>query len=210
MHEEAEGYRIVVGNQTMVFEKENDPSILRATSPGKLIKYLIMDGEHCARDQEYCIIEVMKMSMTLRAKEAGKIHFVKRPGAILETAGIIATMTLDDPSQCSRATLNTEVSFESSHDQPAGPYSLHEEFLHVRSGLESALAGYCCPDHAFESEIRKLIKDFLRLLHDPRLPLNNMNDVMSSISGRIPNELERIIVKALKNYEQNITSVIAQ
>ena len=34
MHEEAEGYRVVVGNQTMVFEKENDPSVLRATSPG--------------------------------------------------------------------------------------------------------------------------------------------------------------------------------
>ena len=51
MHEEAEGYRVVVGNQTMVFEKENDPSVLRATSPGKLIKYLVTDGEQVSRDQ---------------------------------------------------------------------------------------------------------------------------------------------------------------
>ena len=29
-----------------MFDKENDPQILRATSPGKLIKYLVNDGEH--------------------------------------------------------------------------------------------------------------------------------------------------------------------
>jgi len=210
MHEEAEGYRVVVGNQTMVFEKENDPSILRATSPGKLIKYLIMEGEHVDRDQEYCVIEVMKMSMTLRARESGLVHYLKRPGAILETASTIATMTLDDPSQCLRATLNTSLRFGIDQDTPAGPYSLHEEFLYVRSKLENALDGYCCPDQKFEAVIRKLILDFLRLLHDPRLPLDNMNDVMSSIRGRLPTELERLIAKTLKNYEQNITSVIAQ
>jgi len=210
MHEETEGYRVAVGNQTMVFEKENDPSILRATSPGKLIKYLVLDGEHAFNDQEYCIIEVMKMSMTLRVKEAGIVHYTKRPGAILETASIIATMTLDDPNQRNRAMLNTEIRFPESQDLPAGPFSLHEEFLHVRSRLENALAGYCYPDQFFESEIRQFITDFLRLLHEPRLPLNNMNDVMSSVGARLPSDLQRIIAKALKNYEQNITSVIAQ
>lgn len=87
-------------------------------------------------------------------------------------------------------------------DPPAGPYSLYEEFRHVRSQLENALDGYCCPDAMFESEIRKYVTNFLRILHDPRLALNNMNDVMSSIGGRLPSELQRLIAKALKNYEQ--------
>ena len=52
------------------------------------------------------------------------------------------------------------------------------------------------------SSFRKLVLKFLKLLHDPRLPLNNMNDVMSNISSRIPPDLERLIAKALKNYEQ--------
>ena len=39
MHDEAEGYRIVIDNRTVMFDKENDPQILRATSPGKLKKY---------------------------------------------------------------------------------------------------------------------------------------------------------------------------
>ena len=51
MHDEAEGYRIVIDNRTVIFEKENDPQILRATSPGKLIKYLVSDGDHVDREQ---------------------------------------------------------------------------------------------------------------------------------------------------------------
>ena len=54
----------------------------------------------------------------------------------------------------------------------------------------------------FFLEIRQFITDFLRLLHEPRLPLNNMNDVMSSVGARLPSDLQRIIAKALKNYEQ--------
>ena len=212
MHEEAEGYRVVVGHQTVIFEKENDPSILRATSPGKLIKFLVGDGEHVNRDQEYCIIEVMKMSMSLCAKESGLLHYVKRPGAILETASTIATMTLDDASQCLRAIAYTGLGFPSELDteRPARPCSLHQEFVSVRTGLENALAGYCPPDQYFEAEIRRLVSDFLRLLHDSRLPLDDMRDVMASISGRLPADLERLIARALTSYEHNITSVIAQ
>jgi len=165
-----------------------------------------------SRGQEYCIIEVMKMSMSLVAKESGLLHYSKRPGAILETASTIATMTLDDPSQCLRASPYTEEGFSSmeDQDQPARPCSLYQEFVTVRTGLENALAGYCPPDIYFEAEIRRMVTDFLRLLHDSRLPLDDMRDVMASIAGRLPSELERLIVRALTSYEHNITSVIAQ
>lgn len=46
MREEVDRYRIVIGNQTCVFEKENDPSLLRSPSAGKLIGYLVEDGGH--------------------------------------------------------------------------------------------------------------------------------------------------------------------
>ena len=58
MKEEAERYRIVIGNQTCVFEKENDPTLLRSPSAGKLIGYLIEDGEHVDKHQAYAEIEV--------------------------------------------------------------------------------------------------------------------------------------------------------
>ena len=73
------------------------------------------------------------------------------------------------------------------------------------SGLENVLAGFCPPEKYFETEIQKLTKGFLRLLQDRRLPLDEMRDVMATISGRLPSELERLICRCLTNYEQNIT-----
>ena len=57
-----------MGNQTVVFAKENDPSILMAPSPGKLIKFLVDDGGHVNSGDPYCEIEVMKMVTTLQGK----------------------------------------------------------------------------------------------------------------------------------------------
>jgi acetyl-CoA carboxylase/biotin carboxylase 1 len=152
----------------------------------------------------------MKMSMSCRAKESGLLHWGKRPGAILETASTIATMTLDDASQCLRALPYDGAGWTEEKDKPARPCSLYQEFCNVRTGLENALAGYSHPDLHFEPEVRRLVSDFLRLLLDARLPLYDMRGVMASISGRLPADLERLIARALTSYEHNITSVIAQ
>jgi acetyl-CoA carboxylase/biotin carboxylase 1 len=41
-----------------VFEKENDPSVLRSPSAGKLIQYIVEDGGHVFAGQCYAEIEV--------------------------------------------------------------------------------------------------------------------------------------------------------
>lgn len=51
-------YRITIGNKTCVFEKENDPSLLRSPSAGKLIQYTVEDGGHVFSGQCYAEIEV--------------------------------------------------------------------------------------------------------------------------------------------------------
>lgn len=58
MKEEVDRYRIVIGNQTCIFEKENDPSMLRSPSAGKLINLLCEDGGHVNKGQPYAEIEV--------------------------------------------------------------------------------------------------------------------------------------------------------
>lgn len=58
MKEEVDRYRIVIGNQTCVFEKENDPTIIRSPSAGKLISYIVEDGGHVHSGQAFAEIEV--------------------------------------------------------------------------------------------------------------------------------------------------------
>ena len=87
MKEEVASYRVTIGNQTCVLQKENDPTILRSPSAGKLINYLLEDGGHVFAGDVFAEIEVMKMVMELRATESGCVHYSKRPGAVLDAGG---------------------------------------------------------------------------------------------------------------------------
>ena len=64
-------YCVVIGGRTCVFDKENDPRVLRSSSPGKLLKYTVEDGEHVNAGQAYAEIEVMKMVTNLMTVESG-------------------------------------------------------------------------------------------------------------------------------------------
>ena len=83
------------------------------------------------------------------------------------------------------------------------------EFVLVNYSI--LLDGYCPREEKFFKEyIKKIIEDYLKFLRDPRLPLTEFREVLASIQGRIQVKLEKEIVRALSNYEQNITSVMAQ
>ena len=212
MQESADSYRVVVGNQTVVFAKENDPSILMAPSTGKLIKYLVDDGGHVKAGDAFCEIEVMKMVTSLQANEGGIVQFIKRPGAILENGSVIAKLTLDDPSQVCQIEEYQGPGFDSlTFTEGKSALNLHQNYLNAKQLLENALDGYCPREEAFFKEhIKKVIEDYLKFLRDPRLPLNEFREVLASIQGRIHSKLEKEIVRALSSYEQNLTSVMAQ
>jgi acetyl-CoA carboxylase / biotin carboxylase 2 len=95
MKEEIDSYRIVINNKSCVFQKENDPSVLRCVaslstcvdlytmscyiyhwfrspSAGKLLHYTIEDGCLVEAGQVYAEIEVMKMVTELRCPTKGQ------------------------------------------------------------------------------------------------------------------------------------------
>lgn len=80
------------------------------------------------------------MVMTLTASEAGVVTYCKRPGAVLETGTIIATLELDD------ATLVTKAQLYKSPFPEYGVSHPHSEKLnHIHNSyktiLENTLAG---------------------------------------------------------------------
>ncbi|KAJ8957940.1 hypothetical protein NQ318_001938 [Aromia moschata] len=192
MKEEVDRYRIVIGNQTCVFEKENDPTILRSPSAGKLIGCIVEDGGHVSKGQAFAEIEVMKMVMTLTASESGIVTYVKRPGAVLDAGAVIATLELDDPTLVTRAVPYKGPFPELDVSQPVVPEKLSHVHNGYRAVLENTLGGYCLPDPYNAARLREL------------------QEVMASISGRIPAAVEKKIRRLMGLYERNITSVLAQ
>lgn len=50
----------------------------------------------------------------------------------------------------------------------------------------------------------------MKTLRDPSLPLLELQDIMTSVSGRIPLNVEKSIKKEMAQYASNITSVLCQ
>ncbi|XP_053864098.1 acetyl-CoA carboxylase 1 isoform X4 [Malaclemys terrapin pileata] len=209
MKEEVDRYRITIGNKTCVFEKENDPSLLRSPSAGKLIQYVVEDGGHVFSGQCFAEIEVMKMVMTLTAAESGCIHYVKRPGAALDPGCVIAKLQLDDPSRVQQADLHTGT-LPQIHSTALRGEKLHRVFHCVLDNLVNVMNGYCLPEPYFSIKVKDWVERLMKTLRDPSLPLLELQDIMTSVSGRIPPNVEKSIKKEMAQYASNITSVLCQ
>ena len=171
MKEDVSSYRVIIGNRTCVFEKENDPTILRSPSAGKLLNFAVEDGGHVFAGEVYAEIEVMKMVMELRVQENGCVHYVKRPGAALDAGGIIAHLQLDDPSRVQTAKPFEGKLPKSSTAQTMYGDKLHQVFTNARNYIDNILAGYCLPQPYFPQKMKESVDTLTRCLKDPALPL---------------------------------------
>ncbi|XP_029017802.1 acetyl-CoA carboxylase isoform X4 [Betta splendens] len=209
MKEEVDSYRITVGNKTCVFEKEKDPTVLRSPSAGKLLQYMVEDGSHVCAGETYAEIEVMKMVMTLTVQHSGCIHFVKRPGAVLESGCVVAHMDLDDPSSIHWVELNT-ATLPPQQPLPMVGEKLHQVFHSVLENLFKVMDGYCLEEPYFSSKLKQWVATLMKTLRDPSLPLLELQEIMTSVAGRIPPSVEKDIRKVMAQYASNITSVLCQ
>ncbi|XP_058850382.1 acetyl-CoA carboxylase-like isoform X2 [Acipenser ruthenus] len=209
MKEEVDRYRITIGNKTSVFEKEKDPTVLRSPSAGKLLQYMVQDGGHLFAGNCYAEIEVMKMVMALTVQESGCVHYVKRPGAVLDSGCIVAKLELDDstslhPVQLYTGTLPPQQTLATIGEK------LHQVFHNVLENLVKVMDGFCLPDPYFSNKLKEWVRTLMKTLRDPSLPLLELQEIMTSVSGRIPASVEKAIRKVMAQYASNITSVLCQ
>ncbi|XP_005636385.1 acetyl-CoA carboxylase 2 isoform X1 [Canis lupus familiaris] len=209
MKEEFDSYRITIGNKTCVFEKENDPTVLRAPSAGKLMQYTVEDGGHVEAGSSYADMEVMKMIMTLNVQESGQVKYIKRPGAMLEAGCVVARLELDDPSKVHPAKPFTG-ELPSQQTLPIMGEKLHQVFHNVLENLTNVMSGYCLPEPIFSKKLKEWVQKLMTTLRHPSLPLLELQEIMTSVSGRIPAPVEKSVRRVMAQYASNITSVLCQ
>jgi acetyl-CoA carboxylase / biotin carboxylase 1 len=86
---EGDNYRVTIDGKTCILESEQDPTTVKSPSPGKLVRYLVEDGNHVLAGTPVAEIEVMKMYIPLQCGESGRISFVKPAGSSIETGDLI-------------------------------------------------------------------------------------------------------------------------
>ncbi|GMK57121.1 hypothetical protein CspeluHIS016_0309610 [Cutaneotrichosporon spelunceum] len=191
--EEVGAMVVSVNQQTCMIEDERDPTQLRSPSPGKLVRYLIDNGDHVDAGQAYAEIEVMKMIMPVTATESGIAQFMKQPGAQLGQGELIGILTLDDPTKVKFAKPFTGMlpTFELKNGRyGTKPHQRLREHLEV---LYDNLAGY---DNT--SAVTASLKVVQSTLRDPDLPFSNAHDVLSTLHGRMPAKLEDQVREAIE------------
>ncbi|XP_037672903.1 acetyl-CoA carboxylase 2 isoform X2 [Choloepus didactylus] len=209
LKEEVDSYRITIGNKTCVFEKENDLTVLRAPSAGKLLQYMVEDQGHVEAGGSYAEMEVMKMILTLHVQESGRVKYIKRPGAVLEVGCVVARLELDDPSKVHPAQPFTG-ELPSQQTLTILGEKLHQVFHSVLENLSNVMSGYCLPEPIFSIKLKEWVQKLMMTLRHPSLPLLELQEIMTSVSGRIPAPVEKAVRRVMAQYASNITSVLCQ
>lgn len=182
--EEVGATRMSVDGKTCLLEQENDPTQLRTPSPGKLVKFLVENGEHIKKGQAFAEVEVMKMYMPLVAQEDGTVQLIKQPGATLEAGDILAILSLDDPSRVKHAK-----PFDGQLP-PIGPPQIVGEKPAQRFALLTGILRNILDGYDNQVIMASTLKELVEVLRNPELPYGEWKAQFSALHSRMPQKLD--------------------
>lgn len=59
-------------------------------------------------------------------------------------------------------------------------------------------------------QLKEWVQKLMMTLRHPSLPLLELQEIMTSVSGRIPAPVEKLVRRVMAQYASNITSVLCQ
>eukprot|EP00816_Leptocylindrus_hargravesii_P008467 CAMPEP_0196815990 /NCGR_PEP_ID=MMETSP1362-20130617/52962_1 /TAXON_ID=163516 /ORGANISM="Leptocylindrus danicus, Strain CCMP1856" /LENGTH=2323 /DNA_ID=CAMNT_0042193161 /DNA_START=128 /DNA_END=7099 /DNA_ORIENTATION=+ len=197
----ASGMKMIVAGANVTFSPDYDPTCLRTDVAGKLVKKLVPDGTHVKKGESYCEIEVMKMFMPLKVGENGIINWNNNEGAALSAGDLIASLELDNPDAVKTATVfsgDLDIagwgSGASDSDNKPKPHILLR-----RAGelLMNGMKGYVLSQQA----LKEAVADLDIAVVDSCLPVYELDEQLSVLSGRISAKLYEALSTMIKEFK---------
>ncbi|CAD5217041.1 unnamed protein product [Bursaphelenchus okinawaensis] len=189
LEEEVERYKVNIGRSLTIFEKENDPSVLRSRNAGRLLQYLVKDGEMIEKGETYAEMESMKMVINLEVKKAGgRLVHVARPGQALFPGTLIAR--LDDQGDMSSSRPEKfEGEFEewnqAEERKQLGKVRLNVRFEQLIQACTDVLDGYAVPELLFKQRKNALVDELFTTLENQALPYNLFKVMLNVVETKI-------------------------
>lgn len=184
--EDAACMRVTIDGRTATFTHEQDPTKLRSQMPGKLVRFLVRDGDFVEADQPFCEIEVMKMYLQLKTSVAGTITLKGQPGTAVQTGKLLAAIEPKDLSSVVRAEENTSswpsvgTMCGAQFEAPLATSRLgevHQQVRNARLGCERAfnmILGYSQPKDLCEQAMAQF-SESIALLASPNVGLQALS-----------------------------------
>ncbi|KAL1495877.1 hypothetical protein AB1Y20_014521 [Prymnesium parvum] len=188
--EEPLGLRMVLDGVTVLLPTVYDPSEMRSDITGKLVRYLVEDGAEIKAGQPFAEAEAMKMIITVKASETGKISHALNPGAIINAGDMLATLALKDPSKVKKITpFDGELKYASSS---AKEESTLQAYRSARQNLELVLDGY-------PIEAEPMIQTLLQALSSYKVLIEEVRDAAAALGNKLPAELDEKLKETYAN-----------
>ena len=201
---------MAIGGRSCDFDKDNDPTIMRSVTAGKLLRYLVEDGGHVNDGEPYVEIEVMKMVMNVYAKATGKIKHQMVAGGVIQAGTIMGIMTLDDASKVQKAELFTETFTGCTEPETMPEGEVHQQFKAISEEITSMLSGYSLPEPFFSRRLTPLIAKLFDLCNERSLPLLEAREILFAIQSRIPEKVFVAFKEQLDHYEKSLSSMLCK
>jgi acetyl-CoA carboxylase / biotin carboxylase 1 len=201
--EASTGMRINVGGANIAFSPDYDPSSLRSDVAGKLVKKLVPDGVHVRKGEVFAEVEVMKMFMPLKVDEAGILSWNVNEGAALAPGDLLATLQLDNPDNVATVLLfegDLKVNHTATSTSAPSTKRPHLLFRGAMEKLNEAISGYVLSEETIEGAM----SDLADAVMDPELPVLEIDEQLSVLTGRIPGNLYDGISLILSDQKQQI------
>ena len=195
----ASGIRLNVGGANIAFSPDYDPTSLRTDVAGKLVKKLVLDGAKVKKGEPYAEIEVMKMFMPLKVEEAGVVTWCMNEGAALAAGDLLALLELENPENVAPVTVfkgDLSVAGWGESKPVSNKLRPHLMLRQAVEKIKGGMAGYVLSQNDFEAAIQDL--EFA--VTDPILPVLEIDEQLSVLSGRIPAELFSIICRMIQDF----------
>ena len=189
--EEPLGLRMVLDGVTVLLPTIYDPSELRSDITGKLVRYLVDDGAEVSAGQPYAEAEAMKMLITIKSEEAGKVSHAKQPGSIINQGDLLGSLTLADPSKVKKI-LNYDGELQYALGSDSSESTL-KAFRSSQKALELIMDGYELDDP--EIELGKM----LAALSSVSLAVEEVADAASMLGQKLPAELDAMLQRAYED-----------
>lgn len=200
--DDATGMKMNVAGYNTVFSPDYDPTSLRTDVAGKLVKRLVPDGTRVKKGEAYAEIEVMKMFMPLKVEEAGVVEWKANEGAALSPGDLLATLKLDNPENVASTTVfvgNLSVEGSGALRRPANAKLPHLVLRAAIDELNGAMTGFALG----EDEVDAAMEDLALAVTDSLLPMLEVDEQLSVLSGRIPAKLFDSISSLNRDFQQS-------
>ena len=144
----------------------------------------------------------MKMFMPLKVEEAGVVEWKANEGAALSPGDLLATLELDNPENVASTTVfagEMKVEGWGALTRPANAKRPHLVLRAALDELNGAMSGFALK----KDEVDAAMEDLASAVKDSSLPMLEVEEQLSVLSGRIPAKLFDNISSLISDFQES-------